>query len=75
MNTLPCNNAPVLRNYKGYRMGSSHHNSKLNEASVRNLRYRHEELKEGYLKLANDTGLSRSTIRDVCLYSTWRHVH
>jgi len=65
----------VLRTWKGYRMGHSHHNAKLTEEAVRNIRYRHEKLHEGYIKLAKATELSSSTIRDVCNYRTWRHVH
>lgn len=69
------NDAAVLRTARGWRMGHSHHNAKLDEAAVRSLRHRHEVLGEGYLRLTRDTNLSRSTIRDICTYRTWRHVH
>ena len=76
-----CKNAVVRRTLRGYRVGSSHHNSKLTEEGVRTLRYRHEVLHEGYRKLAKmtsehwSTPLHWSTIRDVCTYRTWPHVH
>lgn len=71
-----CENvAPILRTYKGYRMGRSHHNSKLNEQVVRNLRFKHETLEIGYRTLAKEIDVHWSTIRDVCTYRTWTHVH
>lgn len=76
MTTVACNNKDTIqRNWKGYRLGRSHHNAKLTEEAVRDIRHRHEVLHEGYIKLSKATKLSWSTIRDVCIYRTWRHVH
>lgn len=65
----------VLRTWKGYRMGHSHHNAKLNEEAVRNIRYRNQILHEGYIRIGKSCDLSPSTIRDICTYRTWIHVH
>lgn len=69
------NGALVLRTHKGYRMGRSHQNSKLNEQVVRNLRFKHEMLEMGYRTLAKEIDVHWSTVRDVCIYRTWVHVH
>jgi hypothetical protein len=56
-------------------MGRSHQNSKLNEQVVRNLRFKHEMLEMGYRTLAKEIDVHWSTVRDVCTYRTWVHVH
>lgn len=64
----------VQRSWKGYRIGRDHHNAKVNEISVRNMRRRHEEDRVGYGTLGKEYGLGISTVRDICGYRTWIHV-
>lgn len=69
------NTCGIQRTHQGYRMGHSHHNAKLTEQAVAEIRRRHESLNQGYGTIGKCYSLSPSTIRDICNYRTWIHVH
>ena len=58
----------VAVNSSGRRIGDSHHNAKLKTHEVDLIRELHEEHGLGYRRLSEKFEVSRSTIRDVCLY-------
>lgn len=58
----------VAVNELGYRIGSSHHNSRIPDETIDKIRDLHEEEKIGYRKLAKMFGLPRSYIQKVCNY-------
>ena len=58
----------VAVNEFGYRIGISHHNCKVPEHVVNQIRDLHEEQMIGYRKLAKMFGLTRSYIQKICNY-------
>lgn len=58
----------VAINDRGLRIGESHHNAKLSDATVDRIRELHEDEGIGYRKIAKAMGLSTSTVRMICCY-------
>jgi IS30 family transposase len=50
---------------KNMPIGEDHHNAKLSDAEVEKIRQMHDEGK-GYRRIARETGVHRSTVRDIC---------
>jgi DNA invertase Pin-like site-specific DNA recombinase len=58
----------VAVNEQGYRIGSSHHNCRLSDEIVDQIRDMHEDLGIGYRKIAKHFNLKRSTVQKICNY-------
>lgn len=58
----------VALNERGYRIGSSHHNSTIPDEIVNRIRDLHEDHGLGYRRLARMFNLKRSFIQKVCNY-------
>ena len=58
----------VAVNENGYRIGASHHNSKISDEVIDQIRDLHEDQMIGYRKLAKMFGISRSCIQKICNY-------
>jgi predicted secreted protein len=58
----------IAFNERGYRVGSSHHNSTIPDAVVNRMRELHEEFNFGYRVLARMFGVSRGTVQKICTY-------
>tara|TARA_R110000772_G_scaffold70994_2_gene155968 strand:+ start:453 stop:710 length:258 start_codon:yes stop_codon:yes gene_type:complete len=72
----------VAINELGYRIGSSHHNAKITDDVVDQIRDLHEEEGMSYRKLAALFLLPRGTIVKICLYERraqtplrWKTLH
>ena len=59
----------VAVNENGMRIGESHPNSRLSDATVDRIRDMHEDEGKGYRLIAKELGLSRHTVRDICRYT------
>lgn len=59
----------VATNENGNRIGETHHNARLSDATVDRIREMHEDEGLGYKKIAKELGLSRHTVRDICRYT------
>jgi hypothetical protein len=55
-------------------MGSKHHNSKLDETKVAQIRRDYLAYVRGYGYFAKMFGVKPETVRDVVQYRTWPHV-
>lgn len=71
----------VALNERGYRIGSSHHNSTIPDEIVNAIRDAHEQRKIGYRRLARMFGISRGAVQKICNYSrraqsvaSWRRI-
>lgn len=60
----------VTRAPSGHRAGESHPRAKVADELVCEIRRRREQDGVGYRRLAKETGLPLSTIRDFCTYRT-----
>lgn len=58
----------VAVNEQGYRIGSSHHNCRLSDEVVDQIRDMHEDEGLGYRKIAKHFNLKRSTVQKICNY-------
>ena len=58
----------IALNENGYRIGSSHHNAKIPDEVIDEIRDLHEEQGIGYRKLAKMFGLTRSSVQKICNY-------
>lgn len=58
----------VAINERGYRIGSSHHNSTIPDEIVGKIRDLHEDHHIGYRRLARMFNLKRAFIQKVCTY-------
>ena len=58
----------VALNECGKRVGETHHNARISDAIVDQIRDRHEDYGCGYLQLAREFGISKNTIRKICTY-------
>ena len=58
----------IAVNEQGYRIGMSHHNARISDEIVDQIRDLHEEENIGYRRLAQMFGLTRSVIRKICTY-------
>lgn len=58
----------VAVNEQGYRIGSSHHNARLSDETVDQIRDMHEDMSFGYRKIAKLLGLSRHVVAKICRY-------
>lgn len=58
----------IAFNERGYRIGSSHHNSTIPDTVVNRMRELHEEFNFGYRVLARMFGVSRGTVQKICTY-------
>ena len=54
-------------NDQGYRVGESHHNARLSNAQVEDMREKYEHHFWGYRRLAKQFGVSRTTVKRICL--------
>ncbi len=52
----------------GRRVGESHHNATIPEATVKEIRDLHEELGWGYRRIAKHLGLRWTTVAKICRY-------
>lgn len=59
----------VAVNERGYRIGSSHHNSTIPDEIVSRIRDLHEDHHIGYRRLARMFNLKRAFIQKVCNYA------
>ena len=59
----------VATNDRGMRIGESHHNCKIKDCVVDQIRDMHEDEGIGYRTIAKRLGLSRHTVRDICRYT------
>ncbi len=59
----------VAVNERGYRIGSTHHNSTIPDEVVNQIRDLHEEQRIGYRRLARMFKLSRGAVQKICNYS------
>ena len=57
-----------------YRRGAAHPQSKLNENQIREITRAYDRGGITYRQLANQYGVSTSTINDVLNHRTWRHL-
>lgn len=48
--------------------------TKLDEETVKKIRYEHEVLKMSYNQLAKKYNVSKSTIYSICTYKTWKTI-
>lgn len=55
-------------NEQGNRIGETHHNARISDATVDRIRELHEDLGLGYLAIAAEVKLSRNTVRKICTY-------
>ncbi len=55
-------------NEQGRRIGETHHNARISDALVDQIRDRHEDDGLGYWKLAREFNVSRSTVIKICRY-------
>jgi DNA invertase Pin-like site-specific DNA recombinase len=60
--------AIVAVNEQGYRIGSSHHNARLSDETIDQIRDMHEDQSYGYRKIAKLLGLSRHVVAKICRY-------
>lgn len=58
----------VAVNEDGRRIGETHHNARIPDATVERIRDRHEYDGKGYVALSLEFGLSKNTIRKICTY-------
>ena len=58
----------IALNENGYRIGSSHHNARIPDEIIDEIRDLHEEEGIGYRKLAKMFGLTRSCVQKICNY-------
>lgn len=58
----------IAVNEQGYRIGMSHHNARISDETVDQIRDLHEEENIGYRRLAQMFGLTRSVIQKICTY-------
>jgi hypothetical protein len=58
----------VAVNEHGYRIGETHHNARIPDAIVEQIRDRHEDDGWGYLKLSREFGIALTTVRKICTY-------
>ncbi len=58
----------------GHKKGELHHNSKLNEDVVRQIRQKYKPKEYGYGKLAKEFGVDRKTVIRIMQGKTWRHI-
>ena len=65
---LGCAVIVVALNGYGKRIGEGHHNSRISDAVVDQIRDRHEEDGLGYVALAAEFNLSKNTVRKICTY-------
>lgn len=63
-----------MRSLSNYRRGSTHPQSKLTEKNIREIIYAYDRGGVTYRELANQYGVSASTINDVLNNRTWRHL-
>lgn len=59
----------IAVNERGYRVGESHHNSRIPDAIVQQIRELHEEHHIGYRRLAKQFNLKRAFVQKVCTYA------
>jgi hypothetical protein len=66
---------------RGYRVGSTHHNSTIPDAVVRAVRDAHENELRSYGWIARNMGLRKSTVAKICRYerratipTSWRRL-
>jgi len=58
----------VAVNEQGYRIGISHHNARIPDEIIDQIRDLHEDLGIGYRKLAKQFNLTRSAVQKICNY-------
>ena len=58
----------VAVNEHGKRIGEGHHNARIPDTVVDQIRERHESDGWGYLQIAREFGISRNTVRKICTY-------
>lgn len=59
----------IALNERGYRIGETHHNSKVSDEIVSKIRDLHEYHRIGYRRLARMFNLKRAFIQKVCKYA------
>lgn len=62
------------RTKSGYSTGERHHQAKLTDQLVRDIRAMHLPYIRGYGLIGKHFGVPTSTVKDVCTYRTWKHV-
>lgn len=66
--SVPGKKVIVGVNENGYRIGEHHHNSRISNEKVDEIRALHEDDGLGYRKISKLTGIKRSTIQKICNY-------
>lgn len=65
----------IATNDRGLPVGKFHQRCKHSDALVDRIRDMHEDQGLGYRKIAAILGVSRSTVRDICLYTIRAQVY
>jgi len=65
---LPATTALVAYNESGWRIGETHHNSKISDERVDEIRDRHECFGWSYTRIARYYAMSYSTVQSICQY-------
>jgi DNA invertase Pin-like site-specific DNA recombinase len=58
----------IALNENGYRIGASHHNARIPDSVIDQIRDLHEEQEIGYRRLAKMFNLPRSCVQKICNY-------
>jgi group I intron endonuclease len=58
----------------GHERGTAHHNSKLNDVAVKEIRQKYSPRTYGFGKLAKEYGVDRKTIIRIIKRKTWTHI-
>jgi hypothetical protein len=58
----------IAVNENGYRIGASHHNARIPDSVIDQIRDLHEEQEIGYRRLAKMFNLPRSCVQKICNY-------
>lgn len=73
LGTIAANNADMAAKGRN-RHGEAHHNARLNEALVLEIRYRHAHGERSRRALSAEFGIGPSTLDDVLSGRTWKHL-
>lgn len=58
----------VAVNEFGKRIGETHHNARISDATVDLIRERHEDLGHSYRRIAMELNIAFTTVRKICAY-------
>ena len=58
----------VAVNEFGRRIGETHHNALISDATVDRIRERHEDHHRGYFEISHEFDIALTTVRKICTY-------